>query len=238
VRKRDTGELFEVFSDPRSSGSAALRDRKEMGTGFRKFLEDRGEYPFKDDSSGGGGFQMRRILRVKTETLLVLALAFLIANIASFSVGVWNGKRGSADAAEPEPAVEAKAGQTLNDVVTPTIIKERVVAPIPRREARVVHEPSPGRKGVTAPPPREGRYVIRVASLGLSQTKEATAIAKFFADRGYSPTKVRRVGSNLVVEVGAFTSTKSPLAVRALRDIRGARHKFTRFKDAFFVRRK
>ncbi|MHC4601059.1 MAG: hypothetical protein ACYS47_18860, partial [Planctomycetota bacterium] len=198
MRKREMGELFEVFADPRPSGASALRNRKGS-SGFKKFLEARGEYPFKDDGLREK-FNVRRMFQVKTETLLVLALAFLIANIASFSIGVWNGKRGSVDAAVPAPENAVQATGTLSDPAGPIVKTE----PVPEPRRTLGGEGIPVTPKPKAPPVAEGKYTIRVMTLGLSQTKDAREHAEFFVQRGYRPAKVRRVGSKLVVEVGAF----------------------------------
>jgi len=236
VSKREIGELFEVFSDPRPSGAKAMRGRSDLGAGFRKFLEDRGEYPFKDDE-GGGGMRFGKIFRIRTETVLVLALAFLIANIASFSIGVWNGKKGAASAGEPSVDAREPGARALEDVApSPTVTFDPVPrTPVHRTPARTpVASPAPGAATVSA---AGGKYTIRVVSLGLSQAKIAREIEKFFASRGYAPTKLRTAGKNLVIEVGSFASTKEPKAVRALKDVQRAKYKFTKFKDAYFVRR-
>lgn len=204
-----------------------------MGDGFRKFLEERGEYPFKDDDPHGK-LRFGRILRIRTETLLVVALAFLIANIASFSLGVWNGKRGTAVAGEPgEPLPVA---QKLGDVAPPNVIADPV-PPAARRAASTPTPRPPQEPAAPAPAVQDAKYTIRVASLGLSQNKEAAEIAAFFAQRGYNPSVARKAGSCLVIEVGGFASSRGPDAVRALKDVQNAKFKFTRFKDAFFVRK-
>jgi hypothetical protein len=232
------GELFEVFSDPRPGGVSSLREGKELGKGFRKFLKDRGEYPFRDDV-GKGRSGAIRLFNLRSETLLVVALAFLITNIASFSMGVWNGKRGVAEAQNPSQEGEEPVAAKIQDVIPPKVFTDPV--PVARPKARPVPV-APAKASIPSAGPASTAvkkpYTIRVASLSLHQTKEAREIANFFATRGYKPTSVRKAGSkNLVIEVGAFSSCKSPDALRALRDVKQARYKFTRFQDAFFVRK-
>ncbi|GEM_PF-3344783 len=230
VSKRAVGDLFEAFSDPRPAGA---KGSHSLGEGFRKFLAEKGEYPFKDDAASGRG-PSRLLLHKRAETLLVVALAFLITNIASFSVGVWNGKRGSAEAGEPSTEVAAPDLKPLPDVAPDLLIDP---VPTPARPARAPSAaPVAEAEAEAAPAPVEKRYTIRVASLGLGQMEDAKEIASFFKKRNFGSAKVRRVGSNLVIEVGAFASTRSAAAKKALQDIRRSKFNFTKFKTAYFVK--
>lgn len=232
MKKRESGDLFEAFADPRAAGSSAHRGDKSLGSGFRKFLEERGEYPFRDEGAPSGKILSRSMLHKRAETLLVVALAFLITNIASFSVGVWNGKRGTASAEEPSSVTVTKEAAPLPDVTASVVTDPVPVLPAPA-------QPAPARTPAEASPamPVSTPYHIRVASLGLNQTKEAEEIARHFEKRGYRPSEVRRVGSCLVIEVGAYPSTNSDGARRALEDIRRTKFKFSTFKDAYFIKR-
>jgi hypothetical protein len=221
VKKSDTGDLFEAFSDPRPSGSAT-----GTGEGFRKYLEERGEYPFKDRTVGG--YRVRGALRGRMETLLVVALAFLITNIAAFSVGVWNGKRGTVRAETPAGDAAEAEPLRLPDVA-PRIVADPVPAPEPAPPEPVAAPTAPAAA-------EEGKYVIRLATVGTGQSREAHEIAQFFESRGFKPAQVRTLGKNLVIEVGSFSSMKSPQALKALRDAKDAKYRGSRFADAMFVK--
>lgn len=219
MKKSDSGDLFEAFSDPRPAGGSGT-----TAGGFRKYLEEKGEYPFRD--GGGTAIRSRAGLRGRMETLLVVALAFLITNIAAFSVGVWNGKRGTARADTPAAAPVPAEAQRLPDVA-PSVVADPVPAP----------EPAPPEPAAApAAPADEAKFVIRVATLGTGQMRDAQEIAQFFESKGFRPAQVRALGKNLVIEVGSFTSAKSSSALKCLRDVREQRCKGSRFSDAMFVK--
>ncbi|MCU0723502.1 MAG: hypothetical protein MUC63_07795, partial [Planctomycetes bacterium] len=156
MKKSDSGEMFDAFTDPRASGGSA-----GLGDGFRKFLEEKGEYPLKDGA--GSAFRTRAAARGKMETLLVVALAFLITNIAAFSVGVWNGKRGTVRADTPSSAPVPAEPERLPDVA-PRVVADPVPTPEPALPAAPAAVPSAA---------EDAKYVIRLATVGTNQAKEA-----------------------------------------------------------------
>ncbi len=237
IRKKSMG-LFQALSDKKSMN--ALTQGKPAGS-FKEYLQEKGELPFKEEDDVTVGLRARRILGMRLETLLAVALAFGITNVISFTLGAWN-----SDAAAPaEVRVKAQSRETRKPDVNiaekplPKAIPARFEIPPARQDGGKPNPAVEDRNEMQEPqaPVEEAKYTIRTITLDSGMKDRAADLEKFFKEKGFSSVRVRQAGDKLVVEVGGYASINSAEAREALGKVRSLNHKYDSFRDAFFVKK-
>jgi hypothetical protein len=238
--------LFEALADKKSMNAVAATGK--VGS-FKDFLRERGEYPFTDDDDLTVGIRSRKVLGMRLETLLAVALAFGITNVISFTLGAWNSDKAAMAMGKVKDAVVERTlpRSPVDPVVQPKegpfAPRARAGRPIPppRNRARVV-QTSPDIVVASAAAQRpsiveEARYTIRCVTLPGDRRSLARNIEKYFTEKGFGPARARKIGDKIVIETGAFPSCRSKAAKAALAKVHALHFKHESFRDAYFVSR-
>ena len=238
--------LFQALTDKKSMN--ALAQGAPAGS-FKDFLRQRGEYPFREEEDITVGIRARKVLGMRLETLLAVALAFGITNVVSFTLGAWNGGDGaSAGSARAKQALTAlpleipdRPGPQADKA--PTRANSFVIPPRDEPRPRRVQRAAPT-ESASAPAPapvrpvEQANYTIRVITLPGSHMETARGMEKYFKKNGFSSVRVRNTaGGKIVIEVGAFASCRSSRAKESLRKVQSMHFKYDSFRTAYMVRR-